>query len=233
MSLTKILFFIIPIFFSFQEKKQLSKNQFRFKADFTIKEKKSDGKAQLTMGKIYYDERNKKIIYQIKFPEKAIWVMDDKNLYLIIDEHLVKKEKNNILLGNSIFNLFLTGNLANYGLSDSPYKISKTEKEDSTDVVTWIPKKSNKNELYGKIILSSLQNKLLELMTYNPKIELESKSIFNNYSIINGHFFPNEIIKITYQDNKGSEDYELTSYSHISVNSIGEDDIYNYEIPKK
>lgn len=230
---TKLFFYIFPIVFFLSEKKQSGKPLSRFKADFSIKEKKSDGKSQLTMGKVYYNERNNKMVYQIKFPEKAIWVVDDKNLYLIIDAHLVKKEKNNNLLGNSILTLFLTNNLTDFGLSDSPYKISKTEKKDSTDVITWIPKKNNTNELYGKIILSSLQNKLLELLTYNSKNELESKSIFNNYSIINGHYFPNEIINITYQDNKGAEDYQLTSYSHVSVNSIGEDDIYNYEIPKK
>lgn len=233
MSLTKFLLFIIPVFFSFQDKEQSHKNLFRFKADFTIKEKLADGKAQLTMGKVYYDKRNEKIVYQIKFPEKAIWVIDDKNLNLIIDEHLVKKEKNTILLGNSIFYLFLTDNLSDYGLNDSPYKISKSEKKDSVDVITWVTKKSNKNELKGKIILSIQQNKLIELLTYSVKNELESKSIFNNYSIINGNYFPSEIIKITYQDNKNLEDYQVTNYSNIFIDAIGEDDIYNFTLPKK
>lgn len=233
MTLTKFIFILFSFLFSFQDKEQPQKNQFRFKADFSIKEKMANGKSQLTLGKVYYDKRNGKIVYQIKFPEKAIWVVDDKNLNLIIDGHLVKKEKNTVLLGNSIFNLFLMNNLADYGLNDSPYIISKTEKEDSTVLITWVPKKSNKNEMIAKITLSTQQNKLIELATYNMKNELESKSIFKNYTIINDGYFPNEIIKINYLDNQGLEDYQLTSYSNILVDAIGDDDLYNFSLPKK
>ncbi|MBL4715790.1 MAG: hypothetical protein JKX95_04065 [Bacteroidia bacterium] len=106
----------------------LGQQFFRIKADFSIKEKMADGKQQLTMGEVYFDKNSQKIVYNLKFPEKETWLTTDTALYRIANGEVVDKNLVSHVVGFSIFNLSLNGNLTNYGLDNSVYKIVETEK---------------------------------------------------------------------------------------------------------
>jgi hypothetical protein len=205
----------------------------RIQVDFSIKEKKGDGKGLLTMGKLYYDIKEKKIVYLLKFPEKEVWVEDPKNSYYITGDKLIKKEKNPIAPDNSLIHMCLTNTLFDYGLTRSPYyKVSLTEKTDTSETVTYRPL-TKSTELYGKIILYHQDHKLVSMLLYDDKAKLTGKLFFKKYQLTGDLTMPMEILTITYPDDKGTEDFQLTTYSNVLTDSSLEDATYKYKIPSK
>lgn len=204
----------------------------RITCDFSIKEKRADGKTQLTMGKVFYDQKIKQIVYQIKFPEKEIRIVTEKYFYVIINGKLEKKEKNEVLPERSIFHLSLTNTMENYGLKSSAYKYqSTTDEEDGTHVSTWLPAKKNDN-LYGKIMVSQKGTFIDGIILYNSKQELTKKCFYKDYIDVNHVFFPKSLIEISYLNNK-EEDYQLTTYSNVKVDDEQENEMYGYRLPEK
>lgn len=144
-----------------------------------------------------------------------------------------KKEKNDISIEKSLFNLCLTNTLSDYGLKDSPYKLkSVTKEEDESTTSTWVPIKENE-KLYGTIILSNIGTKVSGIVVYKSKQELVKKSFYKDYLNVNTIDFPGSVTEITYPDNTGTEDYQITTYSNILIDTSGEDEMYGYRIPSK
>jgi len=216
-----ILFFIPQIIFA--------QDFFRIKADFSIKTKLPDGKQYLTMGTVYYDKTVRTTVYQIRFPEKEIWVNKDTNMYKIIDNKIISRQSVPAVIEFSIFHLTLNGNLADYGLKKTSFTIEKTEKDKGMVITTWKPP-ANFAKRLGKIMVSNQDKKLQGIIFFNPAGTIISKQFFKKYFNSNGLEFPSEIVQINYTN--GKEGYELTTYSKILVNDLNEENIYNYRLPK-
>lgn len=207
----------------------LGQQFFRIKAGFSIKEKTSDGKQQLTMGDVYFDKNSRKIIYNLTFPAKETWVTTDSLIYKIVNDSLQSTQKITQIIDFSIFNLALNGNLNNYGLDNSVYKITETKKEEGMVITTWKPKfllRSN----FGTIAMSHKEGNLFGLVFFNPDDAIISKQFFKNYITVSGLRFPSEIVQIFYKEKE--ENYKVTTFRNIVVNDFKEDAIYNYSIPK-
>ena len=201
---------------------------FRIKADFIIKTKSLSGQQQLTVGKIFYDKNVRQIVYEISFPEKEIWVQRDTIIYKIVDSKLISKQLIPIMVEFSIFHLVLNGNLIDYGLTKTKFKIKKVEKLEGNVISTWEPPAELK-KLFGDILLSNVNQQLNGIVFENYEGEVISRQFFQNYIEVNGLSFPQEIIK---EDNfNGQKVYELTTFSNILINDLSGENQYDYKIP--
>jgi len=187
----------------------------------------------LTLGKVYYEIKAKKIVSMITFPEKGVWIDESKTTYFISGDKLIKKEKNDIPPENSLLHLCLTNGLYDYGLGKSRnYQMSKEEKTDTSETLTYLPVVKS-TELYGKVILSRQNKTLVSMLIYDSNLKLRSKLFFKKYTTVGDLNIPLEILSITYPDDKGTEDYQLTTYSNVTIDSEKEDELFNYKIPSK
>lgn len=202
---------------------------FRISTDFVIKAKSPAGDQQLTVGKLYYDKNIKQIIYVVSFPEKEIWVQKDTVLYKIVNSKVIGKQRIPQGIEFSIYNLALNGNLADYGLKKTQFRIKKVEKSDGNVISTWEPPAASKKYL-GDILLSNVNQQLDGLVFKNNAGEVVARQFFRNYIKVKGLSFPQEIIKENYVS--GQKIYELTNFTNILINDLSGDNTYDYKIPE-
>lgn len=208
----------------------LGQQFFRLKADMTIKENLADGTSVLTMGTVYFDKNVHKIVYDIRFPKKSIYILTDSAAYEISDGKPTDRKKAYNLYSFSIFNLALSSNLHNFGLSNNGvFKITNIEKLDSLVVSTWSPSIKKIAELTGDVKLSTKNKQLFGIAFFDQKKKLLSKQFFSKYSYYKGLAFPGEILQINYINDK--EYYKITTYKNVEINSATEDEMYNYPLP--
>ena len=219
-----LCFLLFPLSF-FQTDPQFF---FRISTDFIIKAKSPTGEQQLTVGKIFYDKNIKQIVYEISFPEKEIWVQKDTVLYKIVNSKVIDKQRIPTGIEFSIYNLVLNGNLADYGLKKSKFKIKKVEKTDNNVISTWEPPAELRNSL-GDILLSNVNQQLNGIVIKNKAGEIVSRQFFRNYIKVNGLSFPQEIIRETYIN--GLKAYELTTFTNILINDLSGENKYDFKIP--
>lgn len=217
------------IFLSFVNLLANAQQHYRIKSDFSIKENLPDGTSNLTMGTVYFDKNNKKIVYSISFPTKTLQVLTDSFFYELKANKLSEKKKATNLLQFSIFNLTLSSNLSNYGLNTNGiFKLTDVSKEDSLVISTWEPSTAKLKELTGKVLISQKRRLLYGLVFFDNKNNVLSKQFFTEYINVKGLNFPSQITQINYIN--GKEYYKVTTYKNIVVNATNENEIYNYNI---
>ncbi len=203
---------------------------YRVRADFSIKEKSSDGRSSLTMGQVFFDRTKSKIVYKIRFPEKEMWIFQDTSMYKIQNGKVQKSPLVAGFIDFSIFNLSLNNNLKDYGLKKSVYTVKDVVKEDNMVISTWIPKKEYA-KILGEVKISVVDNKLYGVVFYNAQKVMIGKQLFSDYVTIGSFAFPGEIVNFSYNPN-GQEIHQITTYKNIKINNWDED-TYNYTIPHK
>jgi hypothetical protein len=201
---------------------------FRIKTDFVIKAKSSSGEQQLTVGKLYFDKNIKQIVYDITFPEKETWIQKDTILYKIVNSKVVGKQRIPAGIEFSIYNLVLNGNLSDYGLKMTKFKIKKVEKSNGSVISTWEPPAELK-KYFGDILLSDINRQLNGIVFKNSAGEVVAKQFFRNYVSVKGLLFPQEIVKEIHSN--GHVVYELTNFTNILINDISGEDKYDFKIP--
>lgn len=207
-----------------------SQNYFRIEAEISIKTKLSDGTSTLTMGKTYFDKNLQKLVYSIAFPEKEVWIIKDSLVYTIVNNQLVNKEVIIPMVQYTLFHLALEGKLANFGLKNSIYTAKKVETNDDLVITTWeVPDKLK--EKAGQIITSTKHKDLYGVVLFDPNDSILSKQLYKNYQNIKGIRFPAEIIHVMYSD--GKESYQLITFKNIRINSLQNENFYNYPIPSE
>jgi hypothetical protein len=205
-----------------------SQDFFRIKTDFIIKNKALNGEQQLTVGKIYYDKNIKKIIFDISFPKKEIWVQEDTTLYKIVNSNVIDKQNTPNITEFTIYHLTLNGHLSDYGLKNSNFKIIDIEKDGKNIISTWEPPKELKN-VFGSILMLNTDQQLTGIIFKNKDDEIVSRQFFRNYMKIKGLPFPQEIIRENHVE--GQILYEITTYSNTIINEYSNEDKYDFKIP--
>ena len=202
---------------------------YRISTDFVIKAKLPTGEQQLTVGRLFYDKNIKQIVYEVSFPEKEIWVQKDTVLYKIVNSKVIGKQRIPSGIEFSIYNLVLNGNLADYGLKKTKFRIKKVEKSDGYIISTWEPPEVSKKYL-GDILVSNVNQQLQGIVFKNNAGEVVVRQFFRNYIKVKGLSFPQEIVKENYVN--GQKIYELTNFTNILINDLSGDYIYDYKIPE-
>jgi hypothetical protein len=218
------------LLFLLLSKPVLGQQFFRMKADFSIKENLASGESVLTMGTVYFDNNNKKIVFELKFPDKITQIITDTSYYEIIDGKVTKTAKAYNMFLFSPFYLALASKLNNYGLDNSGlFKLTDVEKEDSLVISTWSPAFKKIANLTGDVMISQKKKQLFGLVFFDKNKKIVSKQFFDKYSNSQGLLFPEEIVQVNYIKDK--EYYKVTTYTNVVVNSTSENEIYNYHIP--
>ncbi len=208
----------------------LGQQFFRVKADFSIKETLANGKSSLTMGTIYFDRTAKRLIYQVKFPEKETLLLTDSSYYRLKDGKVIEQKPAINLLNFSIYNLALSSKMSNFGLENNPaFKLVDVVKEDSLIISTWRPTVEKLKELTGDVLISQKKKQLFGLVFFDKDGKLLSKQFFEGYQNFKGLEFPGSITQINYIG--GKEFYKITTFKNVVVNDINENIIYNYSLP--
>jgi len=202
---------------------------FRIRADVSVKTKLSTGEHSLTMGKIYYDRNEKKIVYDLSFPEKSMLLTTDTVTYRIVDEHIIQRSFNPSMAEFSVFHLALSSHLPEFGLKQTQYKITELVKEGEMVITTWTPPAKLSDDL-GNILISVLDKKLFGVVFFSPDGEVISKQFYENYTEKNGLAFPGRIVEISYSSE--GESYQVMSFKNLVLDELENNDIYTFSVDK-
>lgn len=202
---------------------------FRFKADFSIKEKES-GKDQgrLITGAIYYDKNQRKTVYNIRFPEPEQWLVRDTFMFRIKSDTLVSQQIVPPVGEFSVFNMILSQQLNDFGLSKVGYKPGNVQQEGDQVIAQWLPPEQFKSYL-GPVSMAMENKRLSAAAFYDKDQKLVSKFYFKDYTVENGLPVPGKIYQIFYRET--GEFIRIMSLKNILINQTDEDNIYNFAIP--
>jgi hypothetical protein len=221
---------LIVLFFSFAFLNLSAQEYFRIGVDFTTKTKPAEGKPNLTKGKIYYDKYSKELIYDIHFPEKEKWVVQDTRLYKLVNDSIYFAEEIPSLNEFTIFHLALNSNLNYFGLDQANYSISKVDKAGDLIVTYWkIPPQIQK--MIGSIAVARKDDSLHSVIISDENLQIRNKQFFKDYIRSGGFEFPGTVIQILY-DSEQRENYQLMEFRNVVLNDTENDGNYHYRIPE-
>jgi hypothetical protein len=125
----------------------------------------------------------------------------------------------------------LKGELNNFGLPNYGFEIVNLEETDTSIITTWQPPQV-KDSFLGNILISQTQKRINGIVSLNSSnTQPINKQWFRNYSTINNLDVPHQVVQFTY-DIKGSVvEKQITEYKNIKLNSIQNENWYNYAIP--
>jgi hypothetical protein len=205
-----------------------AQDYFRISVDFTTKTKPADGKANLTKGKIFYDKYTKELIYEIQFPEKEKWVVQDSWVYKLVNDSIYYTEEIPSMNEFTVFHLSLNSNLNYFGLDQAGYSIGKIDQVGELTVTYWnIPQQIQK--FISSIAVARKDNSLHSVIISNENGKISSKQFFSNYMRQSGFEFPGRIVQIFYDENQ-RESYQVMEFKNIVLNDTENEDSYHYKL---
>ena len=202
---------------------------YRIKADFSIIQSNKEIDI-IQSGTLYYDLNNKKLVYNMFFPENIDWVVHDTSFYTIIDKKIVSILTVPEINKENIIHLAITNNLNDFGLSKIKlYDIVNVASGDDGMVITSYKPNIYKKDLeLSEIIISNKNNLLYGVVFLGKNKEILKKIIIENYTKIKGFNMPSRILEINYSDKK--EIYKITKFSSFIVNENENENFYNYNL---
>jgi hypothetical protein len=226
---TKPFWFFLPfIIHLLLPGKILGQQHFRIKADFSIKEKNADSTVNLTVGTVYYDKVIKKVIYDVSFPRKETWIIQDTAVYKIVNGKVIEKVKATSIAEFTIFHMALSGSLGEYGLKEMPFKLTSVEKEDSMIIATWKPEEKVQ-KMFGKIVMSKVNRKIYGIVFFKSNGKIAGKQFFRKYKKIAGVDFPTEVMQINYTPSGTNQ--QITSFKNIVIDQANDKKLFDRAIP--
>lgn len=221
-------FFLLSLVISLTAKVGVaSSDHYRLKVDFSLKETVDSGKYHLFMGTIYYNITDNILLYDLKFPKKQKWLVTDTCTYLLLNDTVSEKKQTPGFVEQSLFHLILSGDLNNFGLSNTFLKITNVEKDQGMVISTWEP--SEENEVFSGKVLTSVKNKVLYGVVFlNEEGTVLSKQFYRKYANIEGINFPTEVVYILNMNNQ--EYYRVMTFKNAQFDQAGNDEMYNYSI---
>lgn len=201
---------------------------FRIRADVSVKTKLQSGQQSLTMGRVYYDRNEKKILYELDFPEREILLTADTVTYRIQGGSVIQRSFSPSLAEFSVFHLALSSNLPDYGLKKTQYTIDQVSREGEMVITNWNPPDKLKEDL-GKIVISIMDKKLFGVVFFDPKGQITRKQLFEDYVQKDGLAFPGRIVEISYTPE--GENYQIMSFKNLVIDELENNDKYSYPLP--
>ena len=202
---------------------------FRVKAEFSIKEKRPDGSLALQVGTAYYDLTIGKLVYDVRFPRKHVVVSTDSLLYEFNTDGSVNTVESPGFLQQSIFHLCITGDLKDFGLSNSPLKIEGVEQDNGMVITTYRPERVSKRSIFkGKILTSNKERKLFGVVILDEDDQVLSKQFYENYERVSGIDFPMKVVYIVF--NEGKEFYKVMEFKSVVINEKENGQFYDYPL---
>ena len=205
-----------------------AQDYFRMSADFTTKVKPVEGKMNLTKGKIYYDKYAQELIYDISFPSKEKWIVQDSKIYKITNDSVFFTEEIPSMNEFTVFHLALNSNLTYFGLDEAKFSISNIEKKGDLVISYWnIPPHIQK--MISTIAIAKKNNQLHSIVITGENNKILNKQFFKDYIQIGGFEFPGSIVQIFYDENN-NEEYQVMEFKNIELNDIENEENYHYQL---
>jgi hypothetical protein len=205
-----------------------AQDYFRISVDFTTKTKPAEGKANLTKRKIFYDKYTKELIYDIHFPEKEKWVVQDSRIYKLVNDSIYFTEEIPSLNEFTVFHLSLNSNLNYFGLAKAGYSVGKIDKAGELTVTYWnIPQQVQ--EFISSIAVARKDNSLHSVVISDESGRINNKQFFDNYIRKGGFEFPGRIVQIFYDENQ-RESYQVMEFENIVLNDTENEKNYHYKL---
>jgi len=202
---------------------------YRFKSDFSIKEKET-GKDQgrLITGSIYYDKNLHKTVYDIRFPEPEQWLVRDTFMYRMKGDSLVSQQMVPPVGEFSIFNMILSQQLNDFGLAKVGYTPGDVQQDGNQVISQWLPPVQLKTFL-GPVSMAQENKRLTAAAFYDKDQKLVSKFYFKDYIVQNGLPIPGKIYQIFYRE--AGEFVRIMTLKNIIINQADEDSTYDFNTP--
>lgn len=218
------LFFFILAF----ARNLTAQDYFRMSADFTTKVKPAEGKSTLTKGKVYYDKYTKELIYDIRFPAKEKWIVQDSKIYKVKDDTVYYADEIPSVNEFTVFHLALNSALTYFGLDEAQFQMAHIEKKGDLVISYWnIPPHIQK--MITSIAVAKKQNSLHSVIVAGEDNKILNKQFFKDYINIEGFEFPGTIVQIFYDDNN-SRNYQVMEFENIVVNDAVNEENYHYDL---
>ncbi|MGB3617639.1 MAG: hypothetical protein WBA12_05925 [Catalinimonas sp.] len=202
----------------------LGQNHYRMRADFTIKEKNADSTSSLVMGTVYYDKFEKRIVYQVNFPQAETWVHADTSVYRLVDGQVQDRQSLPNIIEFTMFHLALNQNLTDFGMKNSVFKIGEVRRVGDQVLTTWSPPAKLAKQ-FGEVVVAQNNKQLAGLAVYNPDGELLSRQVVKKHLRAGNFSFPGQIVQVTDLED-GRKQYRITTFRNLVVNEEAHDDVY-------
>jgi hypothetical protein len=217
---------LLAAFFLALPMKGQTQYYYRIECDISIKNKVEGGEGALIMGRAYYDKSRNQMVYDIRFPEKEVWVIKDTVLYIQKDDQLTQTQRIDQYNQSTVFHKILEGQLNNYGLQGSIFSIKSIQRDDDMVITTWVPR--TEAEQLGTILTSTVDDALFGVVFKNQEGQIIGRQLFRDYTVVSGLKVPTEVIQVFYRDTL--EEYQVFSFSNISINNPGNEHMYAYPV---
>lgn len=202
---------------------------YRYKSDFTIKEKESgQEKGMLITGQVFYDKNSGKILYDIRFPEPEQWFLLDTTMFRIVADTVKSRQGIAPLSEYSFFNLILNQQLSDFGLAKNGYKPGEVRQEGKQVLATWNPPAQFADKL-GPIILAQENKRLAGVVFQDKDKNILGKFYLQDYQNIDGLPVPGKIYQIYYREK--NEFIRIIQFKNILINSTDEANMYDFRLP--
>lgn len=198
----------------------------RIECDISIKSKVENGEGMLVLGRVFYDKNQAKMVYNIRFPEREVWIVQDTTIHFIKDGKYESATGIDQYNQSTIFHKILEGQLQNYGLSGTIYQIEGVSREDNMVITTWVPRIENK--VLGNILTSTVDGLLFGVVFKNASNDIVGRQLFRNYINVKGLSIPTEIVQVYFRPDR--EEYQVHTLSNIIINNPGNENMYNYPV---
>jgi hypothetical protein len=209
--------------------KPQAQEYFRFKSEFSIKEKESDQeRGRLVMGTVYYDLKLHKTAYHIRFPEREQWLVRDTLMYRILADTLASQRIVAPVGEFSIFAMILSQQMTDFGLSKIGYTAGEVTQDGSQVLSRWLPPAQFKEHL-GAVVLAQEQKRLKAAAFYDSKDKLVSKFYFQDYELVEGLPVPGKVYQIFYRET--GEFVRIMALKNVAINQSDEENRYDFDIP--
>lgn len=200
---------------------------FRIRADVSVKTRLTSGEQNLTMGQVFYDRNERKIVYALTFPEPEHIVTVDTLTYSVRDGRITNRVFSPSLVEFSVFHLALSSNLPDYGLRKTQFTVGQVVREGDQVITTWDPPKELKEEL-GQLKISVRNKQLFGVIFYSAAGDIVRKQFFENYLLRDGLAFPGRIVEISYTPE--GENYQVMTFNNLIVDEVDHNDMYHYQL---
>jgi hypothetical protein len=208
---------------------QAQSDFYRFRSDFSIKEKET-GKDQgrLITGTIFFDKNRHKTVYDIRFPEPEQWFVRDTFMYRIKSDTLLSQQMVPPVGEFSIFNLILSQQLNDFGLAKVGYTPGDIQQGGGQVISRWLPPEKL-NPYLGPVDLALENKRLTAAAFYDKDQKLISKFYFQDYTVHNSLPVPGKIYQIFYRE--AGEFVRIMTLNNVIINQVDEDSTYDFELP--
>ena len=215
-------FFVVAVLAPRQQ--VMGQQAHRIKADYTVKSKTvGRDEAGLITGTVFYDLRIGRLIFDVTFPQKEIWVFIDSVQWIIRNDTLVQIKPSTIQPKLSVLHLSLNQQLNGFGLEQSGYSMTGVKTEDGLLISNWSAPLAARRKM-GQIALASRERQLNSVIFYHPDGRILRKQHFRKYQKFLGISIPTEVVDEIFEKDK--KIFQATEYKNIVINEQASDFYY-------